>query len=212
MPSSCNSEPSTSGSPASAAASISLARLIDEHHTVPLRRRHRNEAIGRDIQPGEAVLVGDVAQRPVQSIDPPVEGADEGPGAPLPGHEGRAAMAAGVAERADDTIVVADSEDGRASGDPRHVATTRRQRRRGAERHGLTAQNDLDLSCQPVGRSVVGHGFAPCGIAEVRRPAIEMLEDPFDQGPVGEEARRTLGEQRFHATSLTSCVHQDQVL
>ena len=192
---------------------VDLARaLVDEHDTVPLRRRHRHEAVGLDIQPREAVLVGDVAQRAVQPVDPPVEGTDERPGATLPGHEGRAAMAAGVAERVDDTVVAADSEDGRASGDPRHVATTCRQGRRGAERHRLTAQDELDLSRQPVGRPVVGNGLAPRGVAEVRRPAIEMLEDPVDQCPVGEEARRTFSEQRFHVTSLTSLVHDDQVL
>lgn len=166
-------------------------------------RMDRDQPVVGLVDAGKAVLPGDVLQRAVQPVGPGVIGTGEGPLAALAAGHRHAAVAAGVAEAADDAVLAANQQQRRPGGGPGDVGPRLRQRRRGAERHRHPAQH-LQLRGESLGGGVVRRRLPPDVRPGVRRLAVDMAENAVDQfGFVQQPAHPSLPTRKSDAEIST---------
>ncbi len=119
---------------------------VDEHQPLPHVHVQRQESVVLPIEQVDPIEFRHAAERPVQQVGPPVVAALQGLGAPVPGGERAAAMAADVVERAQHPVRAAHHDDGtpRHGGDevlagPRHAPDVPHVLP-GAAEHGLPVE------------------------------------------------------------------------
>ncbi len=108
---------------------LGVAIFIDEDPVPELFTAHRNEIAAAGVEARPVATLGHAAQLAPTVVGPAVIAADQR-AARLPrvlAQHRRAAMAAGVVERADEVVVTADDDDGRAAVAPQEIAAPGRQ-------------------------------------------------------------------------------------
>ena len=153
-----------------------------EQHAVALGRRQPHQAVAREVDAGEAHLVGGAQQLSGKIVGPAVIGAGEGPRVATALRHRRAAMAADIGEGHHPAVGAAGHQDRHAGHVLAEIVAGLGQPRGEAHEDRLVAEQPLALQGRALTARIGRHAIAEHVAGQVSRAAVDMPEQPPPDG------------------------------